>query len=651
MALPPGFLDELRGRISLARVAERKVSWDPRKTNPGRGDFWAPCPFHQEKTASFHVDDRKGYFYCFGCHAKGDAIDFVRETENASFIEAVEILAAEAGMPMPAPDPRAQERAEARKTLSEIMEAAVAFYRRQLSGGRAREARAYLDRRGLDAATQQRFEIGYAPGGGKALHQALAAQGIAPALMEEAGLILPLDSGRDPYDRFRDRIMFPIRDARGRAIAFGGRALDPDQSAKYLNSPETPLFSKGHTLFNVGPARSAAGKAGTVIVAEGYMDVIALVQAGIEHAVAPLGTAITEDQLALLWRMADEPVIALDGDAAGQRAAHRLIDLALPHLAPGKSLSFAVMPPGQDPDDLIRAGGVAAMDRVLKAARPLIDLLWDRQRDAHQLDTPERRAGFDRDLRRVLERIADATVRRHYEMEFRRRRAELFAPPAKDGPRRFGRGSRPAMPAKPTPATRASLLARSDFSDLSAARLRESAILLGCINHPRCAFELEALLEHTNFRSADLEALRLALLEALPECLAAEDPAAALSTALAGRGHAGTLEALPRLPQLRFNPRLQKSARPEIARQAIEEELRKALAQSGIEAEIAELPQALNDAPEGQLQWRLREAAEARISALRGRRDAGDSATVENQSLEEYFRGLKEDESWLKKRR
>jgi len=257
MSLPPGFLDELRTRLSIGQVVGRKVMWDTRKSNQGKGDLWAPCPFHQEKSASFHVDDRKGFYYCFGCHAKGDAITFVRETENVEFMEAVKILAAEAGMPVPASDPRAQEKADKRTQLMDIMEQAVQWHRLQLRTGAASDARDYLARRGFDAAGLDRWDIGFAPANGGVMAH-LVGKGVDPKLVIEAGLAAESDRGGSPYDRFRGRIIFPIRDGRARAIGLGGRAMDPNARAKYLNSPETPLFDKGRSLYNHGPAREAA---------------------------------------------------------------------------------------------------------------------------------------------------------------------------------------------------------------------------------------------------------------------------------------------------------------------------------------------------------------------------------------------------------
>ncbi|MBN2761249.1 MAG: DNA primase, partial [Rhodobacteraceae bacterium] len=395
MSLPPGFLDDLRNRVTISSIVGRKVIWDMRKSNQAKGDFWAPCPFHQEKSASFHVDDRKGFYYCFGCHAKGDALTFLRETENMSFMEAVETLAREAGLPMPERDPRAAEKADRLSELAEVTEAAVRFFRMQLNTSAAAGARDYLKGRALAQSGLDRFEIGYAPDARQALWSALTGAGIAGDKIIEAGLCATPDDGGAPYDRMRGRIIFPIRDGRGRCIGFGGRALSPEARAKYLNSPETPLFDKGRALYNLGPARSACGKGKPLIVAEGYMDVIALVEAGFEGAVAPLGTAITEDQLRLMWRLSPEPVIALDGDTAGLRAGYRLIDLALPLLGPEQALRFCLLPEKMDPDDILRQGGPAAMTKLIDGAVPLVQLLWQRETDGQVFDSPERRSALD----------------------------------------------------------------------------------------------------------------------------------------------------------------------------------------------------------------------------------------------------------------
>src|SRR5690606_13056405 len=387
-----------------------------------KGDWWAPCPFHGEKTASFHVDDQKGFYYCFGCHAKGDALTFLREAEGMGFMDAVAVMASEAGLPMPERSPREQAQTDRRSQLVEVMDRALRWFGLQLQTGAGAGARDYLAGRGLEGAALDRFEIGFAPDLRQGLLRHLAESGVPEKLAVEAGLAAKPDDGGAAYDRFRGRIIFPIRDARGRCISFGGRAMDPNARAKYLNGPETALFDKGRNLYNLGPARAAVSKGQPLVVAEGYMDVIALALAGFEGAVAPLGTAITEDQLRLMWRVSPEPIITLDGDAAGQRAAMRLIDMALPLAGPGQALRFALMPGGQDPDDLIRSGGVGAMRAVLDQAQPLVELLWQRETEGRVFDSPERRAALDRALAEAVARIPDPATREHYTRELKSRR-------------------------------------------------------------------------------------------------------------------------------------------------------------------------------------------------------------------------------------
>jgi DNA primase len=393
------------------------------------------------------------------------------------------------------------------------------------------KARGYLADRGIEPKTQLRFRVGYAPGERFALKEALGAQGISADDMIEAGLLV---SGEDipvPYDRFRDRVMFPITDLRGRVIAFGGRALDKDAPAKYLNSPETPLFHKGATLYNGAVARQAAHQGAPVVAVEGYVDVIAMVTAGFEAAVAPLGTALTEDQLALLWKMADEPVLCFDGDGAGRRAAYRAVDLALPHVQPGKSLKFAILPDGQDPDDLVRSGGREAIGEVIASARPLAEMLWQRETESGGFDTPERRAALDRRVAEVTNAIADPSVRKYYRQDLAERVAGLFAPARAEQPNRRwegrgnarqdrwkdgwkGRGRAPS-PREVLGRSSADLVKSSIVRGIrTALPPREALILLAVINHPWLldthAEELAAL----EFRHSDGERLRAAILDA-----------------------------------------------------------------------------------------------------------------------------------------
>ncbi|MEM6322872.1 MAG: DNA primase [Pseudomonadota bacterium] len=620
MSLPPGFLDELRTRTSLAQVAGRKVIWDPRKSNQGKGDLWAPCPFHQEKTASFHVDDRKGFYYCFGCHAKGDAISFVRETENMGFMEAVEVLAREAGMTMPARDPKAQAKADRSAVLAEVMEQAVQFYRLQLKTGVAGPARAYLDGRGLSQTALDRWEIGFAPNERQALFQHLTAKSVPAKDIIDAGLAAEPDDGGAPYDRFRGRILFPIRDARGRAIALGGRAMDPNARAKYLNSPETLLFDKSRSLYNVGPAREAAGKGQALVVAEGYMDVIALAEAGFGAAVAPLGTAVTEHQLAMLWRIAPEPIIALDGDTAGLRAAMRVIDLVLPMLAAGRSVRFALMPPGQDPDDVIRAGGAEAMGTLLDQAQPLVQLLWQRETEGHVFDSPERRAALDKRLFEATKRIPDAVLRQHYNDEIKRLRWDLFRGGRAKPPNQAGRGpyqrdgGRKSAPEGATPGARASALARNGLAE---AELREALVLAVLVVHPDLVMEFEDALEALDCETPLHGRLRAVLLR---HSGVAPD---ATQRAVVAEIGADTLEKLVGQSHVRLVPAIRNPKDIETARQCLTEEVAKLAARRGHLREVSDAAEeiAAPTQPDEGLTWRLGEAARTLNEAEHGARE------------------------------
>ena len=426
MSLPPGFLEELRARISVSQVVGRKVSWDMKKSNQSKGDMWAPCPFHQEKTASFHVDDRKGFYYCFGCHAKGDAISFVKETENVNFIEAVEILAKEAGLQMPQQDPLAKEKSSYRDELFKIMELSVRFYQRSLSSAKGERAREYIKSRQLTSKIVDDFELGFAANNRTDLFDYLSDKNIPEQHIIDTGMCLRPDDGGTVYDRFRDRIMYPIRDSRGRCIAFGGRAMSKNARAKYLNSPETKLFDKGRSLYNFSTARAALNSQSSLIVAEGYMDVIALSQANFKASVAPLGTAITKDQLTLIWRISPEPVIALDGDRAGIGAAYRLVDVALPLIETGKTIKFALMPEGYDPDDLIKERGRDAMQNFVDQSISLADLLWRRETDGFSFNNPEARADLDKRLDLALSNIRDRQLKYHYQQHFKDLKWDAF---------------------------------------------------------------------------------------------------------------------------------------------------------------------------------------------------------------------------------
>ena len=557
MRFPPSFLDEIRDRVPISTLIGTRVSFDRKKSNPPKGDFWGCCPFHGEKTPSFHCEDRKGRYHCFGCGVTGDHFKFLTELEGASFPEAVERVADMAGVPMPARDPEMEKREAQRATLYDVMELAAQFFESQLQVAAGAKARAYLRDRGLSSATQQTFRIGYAPESRNALKEFLASKGVAKDQIEACGLVVHGEGIAVSYDRFRDRIMFPIEDLRGRIIAFGGRALSADAPAKYLNSPETELFHKGRVLYNGLRARKACQPQGgeeakAIIAVEGYMDVIALAQAGIHQAVAPLGTALTEEQLELLWRISPEPILCFDGDGAGVRAAHRAADLGLPSLQPGKSLRFAMLPEGQDPDDLVKAEGPSAFYAVLRDAKPLVDLVWTRETASGVFDTPERRAELEARLREITNRIANEDIRRHYSQEMRDRAQAFFGQRRQNnGGNAFNRDKGKGRGAQGGRGGAAAFAGRLAFSDSLTrsnvvkgrnAPLRETAIVLMLLNHPRLIEEDFEAIAALDLEHDALKVLHFAMLDVLAS--ARVEDGLAMRKALVAAGHGELIEML-----------------------------------------------------------------------------------------------------------
>ena len=656
MSLPPGFLEELRNRSSLSQVVGRKVTWEQKKTNISKGDYWAPCPFHSEKTASFHVDDKKGFYYCFGCHEKGDAISFIRNSENVSFIEAVEILAREAGMTMPARDPKAQEKIDINKELANIMESAVQFYKMQFNGSNAKSAKDYIKSRGLSGDTINIFEIGFAPNDRTSLSQFLLNKGIPEDKIIDAGLAIKPDDGGNIFDRFRGRIMFPIRNTQGRCIAFGGRAMDPNARAKYLNSNETALFDKGRSLYNHGLAREASGKANSLIVAEGYMDVITLSQFGFKHAVAPLGTAITENQLALIWRIHHEPIIALDGDTAGLRAALRLIDLALPLLETGKSLRFCILPTGQDPDDILKEKGAAYMQELLENAVPMVNLLWQRETEGKDFDSPERRALLDKSLRTAVMKIRDKSIRHHYGQAIKELRYKLFAP-INNGLNPLNKsrslgysqvwGKKPKLMASAN--TKSSMLAIQ--SDETNWRLRESLILASAIKNQSAARKNESALERCPITTPDLVEIMNAILINLHIKKTDAGMSDGFEENIQNSLGYSPIDKLMKLKPLKKHPYLKNNTDPDFIQQTLEEELAKHVALIGAQNEIKEAEQDLTGLVDEGLTWRLQQAAMAKTKATRAIEEE-DSETDENSlEMSKNLQNMLDNQIWVKKTR
>ena len=592
MSLSPQWLDELRARTTLSTLIGKTT-----KVQKAGREYKACCPFHNEKTPSFTINDEKGFYHCFGCGAHGDAIRWMTDQRGLPFLDAIKELAAAAGMDVPAPDPRAAKRAEKAQSLHDVTGAAQDWFVEQLGGIEGAEARAYISKRGITAATQAAFGFGFSPDSRTKLKAALA-KFPEPMLVESGMLIQPEDEKRESYDRFRGRLMIPIRDQRGRVIAFGGRILSTGEP-KYLNSPETPIFDKGRTLYNLDKAAPAARKSGRIVVAEGYMDVIMIAQAGIAEAVAPLGTALTEAQIEKLWSMVETPILCFDGDNAGQRAALRAAHRALPLLKPGHSLAFATLPAGQDPDDLIRAAGVKAFEAVLDAAIPLVDLLWRTEQAAAPLSTPEQRAGLKQRLKALTDQIADGDIRAHYSRSFRERHDALFF--GESGERRafqpFGQpqsmrgGVRGAMkngrwtPAPPPPTDDARAI-----SSTAADTLLLRAVLAGLLRFPG-----EIVVHRESLAGLDPEDAGLArLLDALLEASDREETVetSRLLTILGESGVYNMAKGLLRADALHFT-----FTRDEEDRRRAQRDLAEAIAvivaMPRIEAELAAVTRAM----------------------------------------------------------
>lgn len=519
LRFPPHFLDEIRARLSVSQVVSRSV----KLRRQGR-EFTGLSPFKQEKTPSFTVNDQKGFYHCFATGEHGDIFTFLIKTQGLSFPEAVEQLANEAGVPMPVSSPEAVVKAEQNDRLREITELSAQFYQEALNAPIAEHARNYLINRGLSREFVTKFRLGYAPNSKNALKQHLQQAGFSEKEIVLSGMAIGGNDIPVPYDRFRDRIMFPIADLKQRVIAFGGRALDPGQPAKYLNSPETPLFHKGHQVYNGASARKAAYDKKSVIVTEGYMDVIAMSSAGFDNTVAPLGTALTIEQIQLLWRMASEPILCFDGDQAGKKAAFRAVETVLPQLKPGFSLKFAFLPDGLDPDDYIKNHGTEEMRLILEAAKPLSEVLWQKEFSAGTWDTPERRAALEQNLISLINGVEDQTVKSHYLREIKSRLWRAFQKngnntsnnnsnwqktqkaSAKQYSRKFGANIR-------QPAT-SSLLSSPLMKGPEKQNLSHEAEILDLIiTHPWLLETEDELFSSFKFTTEDAKTLRDALLE------------------------------------------------------------------------------------------------------------------------------------------
>ncbi len=528
MRFPPEFLDEIMARLPASEIVGKRV----KLRKQGR-EWRGLSPFTSEKTPSFYVNDQKRFYHDFSSGKHGNIFNFLMETEGVTFPEAVERLAGMAGLPMPRASEAEAAEEKKRLSLLDVVAMAARLFEANLEQPAGARARGYLAGRGLGPDVQRRFSLGYASPERFQLRDGLAAQGVTVEAMIEAGLLVHGEDIAVPYDRFRDRVMFPIHDRSGRVVAFGGRAMEAGAKAKYLNSPETALFHKGALLFNHHRARKSAHDTGQIVAVEGYVDAIAVSEAGFPNVVAPLGTALTPDQCALLWAMAGEPVLCFDGDSAGRRAAFRAIETALPLIGPGKTLKFALLPEGQDPDDLIRSSGPSAMAERLAQARPFADMLFLREIDGQGLDTPESRAALERRLGESVGKIADETLRRHYAADMKRRLSAFLGdgrdegPASRDAGGRRGYGARRSgrfLPPGPrTGVAEAPLAPQMKLGRKARLPAREVMMLAIALSHPELIESRCEELAGAEFRGAGLELLRDALIAAPAEALGSSE--------------------------------------------------------------------------------------------------------------------------------
>lgn len=610
MTITPQWKDELRARITLSTVIMRTT----KLIRKGR-EWSACCPFHDEKTPSFYVNDQKQFYHCFGCGAHGDVISWMTEQRGLSFIDAIKELAAEAGMEVPEPDPVAAKRAEKRAELVDVTTEAQEWFVHNLQSPEGREALDYLKGRGLTSDTLREFGFGYAPESKQALPNALPR--FDDRMLVDTGMRIRTDDGTT-YDRFRSRVMLPIQDARGRVIAFGGRILGKrDGVAKYLNSPDTPLFDKGRTLYNIHRAAPASRQSGRIIVVEGYLDVVALAQAGFSEAVAPLGTALTETQLEMLWRMVEVPVLCFDGDGAGQKAAMRAVTRALPLLAPMRSLSIVRLPAGLDPDDLINQEGAGAIEKLLAQPTSLLDFLWTYERDSQPLTSPESKAGLKARLMAHVDTIEDRDVQSLYRRELLDRFSGFAYPPR--APRKtMQRGTwKDARIVSPTLSAGAQAVLQRAMAGGQRTSLL-NAVIAGLVRHPteisRHSEALSRLARLNPNASPAIESL-IELAETLdshaPDAISAE------------RG-------IPAPPEDQSYAFLREGTPPGEAREELAEAVSLLALKPALEAAMAATIARFDEDPEGSFaeQARLRQqltTVDERLKAF-GRRKAASSA-------------------------
>ncbi len=646
------FLDSIRSSISLSDLIGEKVTWDQKKTKAGQGNFWCSCPFHQEKTASFHVDSKKGFYYCFGCQAKGDCFTFLKDHERFSFSDSVAYLANRAGIPLPK-NSHGKELNKIETELFNIHQEASNFFIEQLKKPGGIACRQYVESREITSETLKHFEIGYASNSRTALYQHLKEKNFKTNDIISSGLCMIPENGGTPFDRFRNRVMFPIKDTRNRIIAFGGRSLDGNAPAKYLNSPETPLFFKGKVLYNYTNARASIKNKEPLLLVEGYMDVLALSEAEFSNTVAPLGTAITETQLQLLWQLDSEPIVLFDGDKAGQNAAIKLLLLALPSLDANKSLRFAKLPVDQDPDDFLKLQGRKKLMDVIGNAQPAINLLWENLTDGQIFDSPERKVKLDLRLQEQIKRIKNPNLRKHFSDTIRGMKSNFFSTLSQNWNSKnnnftqgFSKKKKIERTAHLTE-TKNSFLGRTSVDSNLELRLKEGTIVLGCINHPSIAHELENELSRVDFRNSDLKKIRDAILAELPP---ADLKQKVFCDRINTRLKFDALNKLKKIPQLTIHPYLRPLTPKEKVVEAILDAINHHNSLINFQTEVALAENEFLDGNSEVIINRINKAKRKLQKAIKGSNPKNLTSDDITRASIKKLNSMIEDKIWLKKK-
>ena len=650
------FIDKLREKLSIVDIIGKKVNWDYKKTNVRSGTYWACCPFHNEKTASFKVDANKGLYYCFGCHEKGDTITFVMKNENLDFLKSIEKLAGEVGLTLPTTFGKSSQiiRSKSFNSILDVNKLASLYFTDCLKNTPSNSATLFLKNRISSSEMSDIFKLGYAPNKNKGLFNFLSNKGYEKDLIIKSGLCNKNDKG-EFYDRFRDRIIFPIHNSSYEIVGFGGRALSSSANAKYLNSPETEVFQKGKLLFNENNCKKNLN-GNDVIIVEGYMDVIALNKVGIKNCVAPLGTAVTLDQVNRIWRISKSPIFAFDGDISGLKALERLTYLVLPYISSEKTIKACILPQNQDPDDLISKFGKDSIKKLLQKPVPLLKILWDNVTREVEINTPEKRVQLESKLNFIVNQINERSLRFHYSEALKRLKLELFSYNQKKNTKYLNKNefkfnykdepNNPKQNSLPSLNTRNSLIANANEPNLIESHFQETAIVLLLINHPSLLDKFLTKLNEINFINEDIEIIFKNLVELITSTLTRSDEMVEKLNNKLGKDIYNKLYSTG---PLKIHPLLNKVISIEEAESGLNEILNKKIARQFIEQELIEAKENIHKDDDESFTWRISQANKFFNEAISGK---NYKKTDDQNELVDDLKAINDlikDKIWIKK--